>query len=1368
MPRDFKYRAFISYSHKDRQWGDWLHRRLESYRIPRSLVGVAGRDGPLPAKLFPVFRDREELPSSADLSSQVQQALEDSASLIVICSPHSARSRWVNEEILAFKRLGREDRISAIIVAGEPNAELGSGLNPDDECFPTALKFKLGADGALSTARVEPVAADSRPTGDGRENSLLKLIAGILGIPYDNLKQRELVAARRRARVAQAIAASMIVLALAASIGGIISWAASSVAQQRLAAAQIAESESVLEKVQALPPEIAVPALLEVLPRNIAKPDRPFVDAVAAQLALTMNLWSDVAQFAPHPPQPIYRTRFAASAPVLLISTGPLPASVAAFDLHSDKAEFLMQFPDGILDMDLTDDGARIAVSTRQTGAPVAIYSTSGTNDIGYLWKPQRENARDDFSQAVQTPDGSIFAESEPGGTPILTTFDPASGRVLDVAIEECARPFDASTWLARGGAFAIIWCGDGRLVLWKLARKPIRIGEVVGVHAERATFNAPPPLIAISPDQQMLAIDAAGDGTISFINLHDGSERGEFALSDRRVVGFRFAGQDLLVVHADGTWEGLSPSGLTHKFVRPSIEPTQRETVRASVLSNDGQSLVLALSGGAVEIWSWRRDQRIARIEIGDEADLSAIASDHAGTGFMLGRLDGTVEWHDIDKPERQKRWTVGSGAVTRLSADIGDEKVLIGTKDARFCTLNIRIQDQPNCTPLAPSTKLLQQLTPSGGLLTLSDDGHSLQIADSGNDSTIRLVDPDMNAAFQKIRFDHTGGKIAVASFDNEQLVVLDTRNGQPVLRTGRLGDTIETLAFDPSDRFLVAQGPWGAAVYDTVGGVTSPVWKSDTQISAAYFTQDHLLVSEGDGTIHAYHTGSWSEEPPEGFKNVRGKIMGLDRAGTTMLVQLRGLAGLAIWTRNSERPTNFYHSTGNGLFPIGDLSADGTLVAYAGLGSPQDTNIHLVSAVEQKPGRKLPSSVSMAPIVAAGFSPDGNYLVTAADDGQIAVTAVGGDGSKSITCNCGQVTGLSVNTDAILAISREQAVLFDRQSLAEKRRINIAGMPQGWASTDRNLDFLLLEGGTATVVPLKTDEPVQAIGDPLDLSFLKQERMAWLSSNGARVAWVQRNVLNWGAPRSVGEQHHSLQLDARVISGAINNKGSEVALALGDGRLQLVDLDEGSARATIADIGNQLSIAFVGPNDSYVLLHQFSGRSALIDANSGESRIDLAAPTGAAINTEIVVPAGPSRLIGLLPGVDQISGRGTAMVWDTATMLPIKTVSVERPDDGPKLLIGGDPGVGLIGSDDGKLGFVFHEGRAADLLDLAVSDIQTEIDTACSRIKRPLTENERRYFHLSAPAQSSTATNLLRVLPSAISSLWLPSHERASCGG
>src|SRR5271167_3149805 len=185
-----KYRAFISYSHRDSRWASWLHSSLERYRPPKALIGTVTARGEVPRRLAPIFRDRDELASATDLGTLINAALEGSACQIVLCSPPAAKSKWVNEEILAFKRLGREDRIFCLIVDGEPNASDIPGRE-DEECFPPALRFVLRVEGTLSDTRTEPIAADARPGKDGKNNAKLKLIAGLLGLGFDALKRRE-------------------------------------------------------------------------------------------------------------------------------------------------------------------------------------------------------------------------------------------------------------------------------------------------------------------------------------------------------------------------------------------------------------------------------------------------------------------------------------------------------------------------------------------------------------------------------------------------------------------------------------------------------------------------------------------------------------------------------------------------------------------------------------------------------------------------------------------------------------------------------------------------------------------------------------------------------------------------------------------------------------------------------------------------------------------------------------------------------------------------------------------------------------------------------------------------------------------------
>lgn len=219
-----RYRAFISYSHSDAHWATWLHRRLENYRVPRRLRGSSGEFGPLPDRLIPIFRDREDLASAGELGSRIKTALADSEALIVICSPAAARSAWVNEEILAFKRLGRAGRTYSLIVAGEPHAA------DDRECFPPALRFELDADGALGLQPAEPIAADIRPGKDGKSLARMKLLSGLLGVNLDSLRQRE---AQRRQRRLLAITALALLVMLVTSFLAVQAVVARHAAERR-------------------------------------------------------------------------------------------------------------------------------------------------------------------------------------------------------------------------------------------------------------------------------------------------------------------------------------------------------------------------------------------------------------------------------------------------------------------------------------------------------------------------------------------------------------------------------------------------------------------------------------------------------------------------------------------------------------------------------------------------------------------------------------------------------------------------------------------------------------------------------------------------------------------------------------------------------------------------------------------------------------------------------------------------------------------------------------------------------------------------------------------------------------------------------
>lgn len=201
------YKAFISYSHKDAAWANWLLNALEGYRLPVDLVVQIGRK----RGIGRVFRDRDEASAAGDLADEIQRALFASEHLIVVASPNSARSRYVEAEIQAFAahNATREvpGSILVLIAEGEPNISPLEGEMAIAECFPRALRGGLRKPGG---APVEPLAADARHTGDGKTRALAKLVAGLLGVSYARLVRRDL----QRRRRAQLLTAAAVVLVL--------------------------------------------------------------------------------------------------------------------------------------------------------------------------------------------------------------------------------------------------------------------------------------------------------------------------------------------------------------------------------------------------------------------------------------------------------------------------------------------------------------------------------------------------------------------------------------------------------------------------------------------------------------------------------------------------------------------------------------------------------------------------------------------------------------------------------------------------------------------------------------------------------------------------------------------------------------------------------------------------------------------------------------------------------------------------------------------------------------------------------------------------------------------------------------------------
>jgi len=198
-PTGFAYRAFLSYRTTDERAVNALHTKLEHYRVPKDLVGKDGDFGPVPPTIGRVFRDREELRTAADIETVIAHELAKSHQLIVYCTPDAADPKaWVGREIELFRQRRPDGRIHAVIGGGEPPG-----------CFPAQL-LRTGADGTIEQPLAADLRAAKRGGRDDQSRALIRLIAGLIGVGFDDLWKRQ----QRRARQRQALAAGVFLFVL--------------------------------------------------------------------------------------------------------------------------------------------------------------------------------------------------------------------------------------------------------------------------------------------------------------------------------------------------------------------------------------------------------------------------------------------------------------------------------------------------------------------------------------------------------------------------------------------------------------------------------------------------------------------------------------------------------------------------------------------------------------------------------------------------------------------------------------------------------------------------------------------------------------------------------------------------------------------------------------------------------------------------------------------------------------------------------------------------------------------------------------------------------------------------------------------------
>lgn len=176
---EYKYFAFISYCWDDEKEAKKLQKKLEHYKLP---VQLQGKYPELESHIRPIFRDKTDL-NGVYLEGSLLDALAKSRFLIVLCSPRSAKRKWINDGLQYFLNNNKGEYIIPYIIEGKPRSN-----DVNEECFPPALLALSTKDDILGI----------NINDAGRDIAFVKLISRLLSVEFDILWDRFKIEKKKR------------------------------------------------------------------------------------------------------------------------------------------------------------------------------------------------------------------------------------------------------------------------------------------------------------------------------------------------------------------------------------------------------------------------------------------------------------------------------------------------------------------------------------------------------------------------------------------------------------------------------------------------------------------------------------------------------------------------------------------------------------------------------------------------------------------------------------------------------------------------------------------------------------------------------------------------------------------------------------------------------------------------------------------------------------------------------------------------------------------------------------------------------------------------------------------------------------------
>lgn len=914
-----RFDAFISYSRGDEQVAAALERAMERFATPFYR-----------RRRLSVFRDATSMTVDPDLWEAITHPMDRARFVIVLCSGHAARSKWVNREIAYCIETKGVDHLVPVALEGtwRWDAERGSFAAGDDVGVPPALVGAYDAEPLYSDLR----ALDRTAGADLRRDrafstEVTKLVSRVTGTPVEQLVGEERRVRRRTVRLFAG--AFVLVTALAVLAGAMAVRAAT---QERLAKdrerqavaererAEAAEDDAVLARDEAQAAEAdAVVARDEAeaseerakaeARRNLARAlAGASGDQLVADRSLGLLLAGAARQLDPGP---------ATQAAVL--------RAVVAESRATDRFDPWTAAGDGAPELLALSPSGRYAAFARFVngfeGSQVTFV------EIGEEFRIL----------------GSVFGGSDPavafareapravvlGGGPFNATRPDRQGRQItgdDLRIVELDRPAagDGSLPTVQPPPFAshgfararIAVSADGLTVAIGRRDGSLHVEDVAaGTASERLVgWGLPVTAVAVSDDGTTIAA-VAGDTLTVFaadrnepIAVYPLPRSAAFTVPGAAALAFAGSNDRLAMVLSFGA---ENPSGSLVVVDTRSGFPITREAGfgdldpdRVSIVVSDDGALVAA-GGSSSVVLDLRTDYGLparigGRVLAFDDAGRRVLTDDAAGRVSVRSVADGLAGALPLD-PASTEPGAVGQrlvAAVFDRSGDAGGEGVLT----AGSTLVSWQPAGGPPASSFVPSTADVAGSLDDGTLIVVGDRlGSRAARLDASTGAASELPVTDVASVAPLLVLEPDVEQTTLAEVDPVTGAVVRRRT-VPQTRYDRL--TLVAVAPDRSTIVVVAQ-PIGQvsqgsdlrlrrmAVLDVSGDapVELPVVSLGTGRDViASFTADGRVLMVADGAVvratDIGGDGTWREvlEAPATITGMATTASGVLLVGTT----------------------------------------------------------------------------------------------------------------------------------------------------------------------------------------------------------------------------------------------------------------------------------------------------------------------------------------------------------------------------------------------------------------------------------------------------------------------------------------------------